>query len=393
MGITGFYSFFGHLFNKIPLNTLDKHIIFVDAALYIHKNVIGIRRKGTDIKTKNGKSISHIYAIKRLVESFININILPICVFDGKAPELKEETIEKRKNITETAIEKCIKLKENNIEETDEEYIKNFKRSFIFTSVMIKECKDFLDALGLPHVTSVSEADPQCVALSHYYQNYTSGTFSEDSDILLYGGNIMLRDLDLKNNTIMMIDIKDILSFLQEKADNICIKYNIKKIIITKEIFCDFSIIMGNDYCQGIRCNGGNNRDKLFEIYIVCECDTNIFINTLHKLNNDKINYYIPINFLERYLESKNIYKNIEVISPSTVKINVKLPHITKLNNYPNIYDIKHTTIKILIDSMTKLYNNFHLISNEIHSICKSSINQNNSDWQIVNKKKKIYVC
>jgi hypothetical protein len=41
---------------------------------------------------------------------------------------------------------------------------------------------------------------------------------------------------------------------------------------------------------------------------------------------------------------------------------------------------------------MTKLYNNFHLISNEIQTICKSSINQNNSDWQIVNKKKKIYV-
>lgn len=391
MGITGFYSFFGHLFKQIPLNTLNKHIIFVDAALYIHKNVIGIRRKGTDIKTKDGKSISHIYAIKRLVESFININVLPICVFDGKAPELKEETIERRKNITETAIEKCIELKENNVEETDEEYIKNFKRSFIFTSDMIRECKDFLDSLGLPYITSISEADPQCVALSHYYQKYTIGTFSEDSDILLYGGNIMLRDLDLKNNTISKIDIIDILSFLQEKADIICERYNIKKKVITKEIFCDFSIIMGNDYCQGIRCNGGNNRDKLFEIYIVCDCDTNIFINTLNKLNNDKINYYIPTNFLERYNESKSIYKNIEVVSPSSVKINVKLPHITRLNNYSKIYEIKQITIKNLIEIMTKLYNNFYSISNEIQSVCRLSSNTIDNDWHIVNKKKKIH--
>jgi len=392
MGITGFYSFFGHLFKQIPLNTLQKNIIFIDASLYIHKNVMGIRRKGTDITLQNGKCISHIYAIKRLVESFININILPICVFDGKAPELKEETIEKRKDITENAIEKCLELKENNVAETDEEYIKNFKRSFYFTPDMVKECKDFLDAMGLPYVTSIGEADPQCVVLSHYYQNYACGTFSEDSDILLYGGNNILRDLDIKNKTISTINIEDILTFLQEKANYICEKYNISKIIVTKEIFYDFSIIMGNDYCQGIRCNGGNNRDKLFEIYIVCECNINIFINTLNKLNNDKINYYIPANFLEKFSKCKEIYKNIEVTIPSNIKINIKLPHISKLNNYIKMYEIKQSTIKILIDTMTKLYSSFYSINNEIQSICKLNVKNIDSEWHVVNKKKKIYL-
>ena len=56
-------------------------------------------------------------------------------------------------------------------------------------------------------------------------------------------------------------------------------------------------------------------------------------------------------------------------------------------------YDISQKYENFINTSIEKLYNNFHLISNEIHSICKSSINQNNSDWQIVNKKKKIYAC
>ena len=126
---------------------------------------------------------------------------------------------------------------------------------------------------------------------------------------------------------------------------------------------------MGNDYCTGIRCTGGNNRDKLFEIFIICNGDTNVFIhalNKLNKLNSDKIDYYIPTNFLEKYNESKILYKNMKVIIPSSVEININLPNILEINNYTNLYEMHKNSIKNLLNSMTKLYYNFYPLINEL---------------------------
>lgn len=395
MGTSGFYSFYGHLFKKIPLNMIENEIIFIDVAIFIYKYVIGIRRKGSDIQTDDGQNISHIYAIKKLVEQFMRLNILPICVFDGKAPEIKNEILEKRREIIDDSIEKCIELKNNDIKENEDEYIKHFKRSFHITKQMINECKQFLDDLGLPYITSITEADPQCAALAHYYQNFTVGTFTEDSDILSYGGNTLLRDLDLSNKTISMIKIEDILSFLQEKANDICKHYNIDNIIITRKNFNDFSIIMGNDYCNGIRCCGGNNRDKLFEIFVVCNCDVKIFVNTLQHLNNDTMKYYIPQQFLEKYEETKDIYKQIEVLDPKLINIQIKKFNYKNINQYITKYKMKESIIKNLIQSIKTVYDTFQPILNEINSYNPINIAKlSDDDWHLVNsKKRKQIVC
>ncbi len=361
-------------------------MIFIDVSVFIHKYVIAIRRKGSDINDDEGNIISHIYAIKKLVEQFLRLNILPICVFDGKSPEIKQETIEKRKEATQDAIAKCYEIKEKN----NEEYIKHFKRSFYISRSMMEECKEFLDDCGLPYITSLTEADPQCAGMAHYYQHYSAGTYSEDSDILMYGGSELLRDLDLNLKTISIIKLEDILSFLQDKADDICKKNNKDCINITRKIFTDFSMIMGNDYCNGIRCCGGNNRDKLFEIFIICDCNVEIFVNTLHRLNkaSDKDyiiqKYYIPTQFLQKYNETKDIYNNIEIYEPSLINLKINKPNIKKINDYVIDYKIKPSMINNLINSLTKI----HIIFNKI--LLDIISNKAPYDhWQTANSKKK----
>lgn len=398
MGTTGFWSYYSSLVKTMNLSKIKNKIMFLDIILYIHKYVIGIRKSGNDIKLKNGKNVTHIHAIHKIIKPFIDLNILPICVFDGKAPIIKEETIEKRKDIVENSFEKCIKLKENNISEKDEEYIKYFKRSFVLTADMINECKEFLDNLGLPYVDSIGEADPQCAGLSHYYMNYCAGVYSEDSDIIMNGSSILLRDLNLKDNSISYITKESIINFLQEKCDNVTKKYNLNKQIVTHDILIDFSHIMGNDYCNGIRCSGGNNRDKLFEIFVCCNFDVELFVEIIYEFNKDKIMYYIPEDFLIKWKISKNTLENIQIIHPSEINLNLKKINTSKLNYFLLKYEFKNEIIINMHDTMNILYSNYYNIMKQLNidlnkeEIIKTSINEN--EWQMVGcKKKKHILC
>ena len=386
MGTTGFWSFYNKLIRKISIDEIKGKVAVVDILLYIHKYVIGIRKSGNDIKTKNGKVINHIYAISKIIKNFTDNNILPVCVFDGKSPLIKEESVEKRKEIIELSKEKCEQLKNTN-NENSEEYIKYFKRSFNITIQMINECKQFLEICGIPYVNSIGEADPQCAALGYYYKNILSGTFSEDSDILLYGAPCLLKDFDLKTNTVSIIYIEDILNYLQEKTDTITNKFNKKKLIITKDNFIDFSIIMGNDYCNGIRTNGSNDREKLFQLFVISKFDVELFVNIIYELNKRELTYYIPENFLTKWIQSRQIYKNVEIISPQLIDIKMKKPQEINIRSFLEILNFREDIIIHISESLSNIYNYFLnsiLVSNNNLS-CRSELS---NDWIIVGSKK-----
>jgi flap endonuclease-1 len=402
MGTTGFWSYFSSLVKTIHISKIKNKMIFIDVVLYIHKYVIGIRKSGNDIKLNNGKNVTHIHAMHKIIKPFIDVNILPICVFDGKAPITKEETIEKRKDNIENSFEKCNKLKENNISEKDEEYIKYFKRSFILTQDMIEECKEFLDNLGLPYVNSIGEADPQCAGLSHYYANYCAGVYSEDSDIILNGGSILLRDLNLKDNTISYITKESIINFLQEKCDIITEKYKLNTQIITHETLINFSHIMGNDYCNGIRCSGGNNRDKLFEIFVCCNFDVELFVEIIYEFNKEKIMYYIPEDFLIKWKISKNIFENIQIINPSEINLILNKININNVHSFFEYNEFKKETTINIIYSINILYENYSnfmkKLTNDYMEIinntkCNNLNRMNDNEWKTVSKKKKYGIC
>ena len=379
MGITGFWSFYNDLIEKVSLDTIKGKIIFIDIVLYIHKYVIGIRKSGHDMKSIDGKIINHIYAITKIINNFTELGVFPIPIFDGKPPSIKEESIEKRKETTGLSIDKCNEIileKLENLENVtsknlhnitmDDEYIRYFKRSFILTQQMINECKELLDKSGIPYVNSIGEADPQCVAMSYYYNNISSGIYSEDSDILLYGAECIYRDIDYKNNKISVIYLNSIIEFLQNKTDIICKKYNLAPKKITREKLIDFSIIMGNDYCNGIRISGGNNRDKLFEFFIVTNFNVTEFVdllcslNSFNSLNSNKIIYYIPDIFLIKWKLSKELYLNVDILDPQNINIKFKKNNIIDLKNFLQKFNIKPDKIEHYIVEIENNYNNYN---------------------------------
>ena len=408
MGTSGFWSFYHDLIKTIPLNTIEGKVIYVDIILYIYKYVIGIRKSGCDIKSNDGKIINHIHAITKIIKNFTDHNIFPVCVFDGKAPIEKEETIHKRHERAEISIEKCneiiIKKNDENNDNDDkndndnDEYIKYFKRSFVLTQRMIQECKDFLDYAGIPYVNSYTEADPQCVALNHYYKYISSGIYSEDSDIILYGGDILYHNLDMKNNKISYIDYNSIINFLQKKVDNICIEHNLIKKEVNRNNFIDFSIIMGNDYCNGIRISGKNNRDKLLELFTINDFNMKNFVNHILKMNINKIIYYIPENFLEKWNSCKQIYSDINVINPIDINIILKQPNTITLKHFLMNLNIRNNIMNNFIKSINDNYNIYKKCISFMVLIENNGTNgtngtnkiydKNDNEWHTVNKKK-----
>lgn len=388
MGITGFWSFYNECVKKIPLNDVTNKVAIVDIILYIHKYVIGIRKSGRDVMTKDGKIINHIFALSKIIKNFTDNNILPVFVFDGRSPLIKEDVVEKRKDIIKTSKQKCDELIDSGNIDSDE-YIKHFKRSFSINNEIISECKEFLDYCGIPFVNSIGEADPQCAALGYYYKNICSGVFSEDSDILLYGAPYLLRDFDLVNKTVSIISIDDIINFIQKKTNDITQKYNKSEIIITKDNFIDFSIIMGNDYCSGIRTNNGGNRDKLFELFVLSNFNIEVFVKLIYCINSKEVMYIVPENFMLKWKQSKDTIKNVEIINPSLINIKMKKIQNKNLINFLNLLEFRTDITKHIIESVTNVYEYFNSSIKFIkpeQKICGQEYNE----WTTVESKRKI---
>ena len=475
MGSKGLWAFIKPVIKQVSLNKLKNKRLVIDIILYLHKYIISIRNKGTEIKNKNNKNITHLVSLYNIIKQLTSYNILPICVFDGKPPELKKNTVNKRKmtvekskkivdelnkeiiklyedweeiNLTDDNVTKpeLITINENNlscendiyIEKIEEyekiitsEYIKHFKKCHSITKDEINECKDLLKLMGIPYITSTEEADKETAELYNKYKHLMSGILTEDSDILLYGGGCIYKDINFVTNTVNEINISDVLEYLENKSKEIIDEYKIQynyKIINDKFNFnnlIDFSIILGNDFTNGIRINKKifdsqniNNstsnlsyaRHIIFKQFILHNYDIPKLIKTLYKLNetNETILYYIPENFEETYKEIRDIYikkinteytiDNLIMKKPNFMILNKLLLGNNILNKYnktlftrnlSNLYNQFKDLDQILEENYKKLYyslleTNFKSLNGEDNDITWNKVYKNKCKINLV---------
>ncbi len=401
MGCKGFWAFLAPIVKTESIDVLVGKPIIIDVMLYIYKYIIGIRNNGNDIINDEGYNLNHIYAINNLIKVYSEKGILPICVFDGKSPDIKKDAVDKRKNTISNSDEKC-KILETKIKSNDEnwydnfgedndlemnEYIKNFKKSFIMNTEIINDCKYLLSCFGIPYVDSINEADSQCSVLSHYYKNIIPGVLSEDSDILIFGTHTLYRDIDFKSNQVKSINIDDILDYLQEKTNIICSEHFKKPIKFTKDNFIDFTIILGNDYNYGVRCSGGTNREKIFELFVLNDCNVIKFIAHLYQINKicGHIKYYIPEQFIEKWVKSQINYKEAKTFDPSNIAIHMKTPNLVELQLFLSDKKINLNQVDVISNIINKL---FHYYSEK--KFCFENKEQYNihDDWIVISNRK-----
>ncbi|KAJ5924210.1 XPG/RAD2 endonuclease [Penicillium verhagenii] len=92
MGVTGLWTVVQPCARPIKLETLNKKRLAVDASIWIYQFLKAVRDK-----EGNALRNSHIVGFFRRICKLLYVGIRPVFVFDGGAPILKRETINKRK--------------------------------------------------------------------------------------------------------------------------------------------------------------------------------------------------------------------------------------------------------------------------------------------------------
>jgi flap endonuclease-1 len=77
----------------------------IDASSIICRFAIGSLNSKTYIVDKDGQKVIELYFFFIIALRFLNDGIIPIFVFDGPNPKLKEETVDKRRHAKEKAHE------------------------------------------------------------------------------------------------------------------------------------------------------------------------------------------------------------------------------------------------------------------------------------------------
>jgi len=307
MGINGFAKFYNKSLIQKKISELSGKIVLVDAMFIIHKKCIGLMASGLDMQRSDGKSVNHLYAIFMFSVGLLEKNIFPVWVFDGKAPELKKETIRERQDIKKKAKQKCQTI----VDKLSDEYLSNLKKTFSISSIQIKEIYKMLEFMGFPVVSAYEEADQQCAAISAYYKKDIAGIITDDTDVLVFGGCNLLREFSLRKGTYTNISRHHILMHFFEKANQIRIKNGLSEFdTITNNNFIDFSIIMGTDYLDThIR---GIGHEKLFELFVTNDMCVEKMISCIP---------HIQTNYINMVDSVKNIYMHSNIINPADINI------------------------------------------------------------------------
>lgn len=209
------------------LDYTDKILAF-DTNLLIYKNIMAIRKNGADIKNKK-IIVTHIVSMILKLSALKKYKIKAIFVFDGQMPNMKNNTMKKRKEIIKSYKKRYDEAK------TDDERKQYFYMKSDVMYQEIKDCMELIKIYGFPIIQSIGEADKVLAGLSKANKNIV--IVSEDMDILLHGSRNLLRHFSVdQKKTMCEINTKRVLKDM---------KFNQRMLI-------DLGILLGCDYCDKI---------------------------------------------------------------------------------------------------------------------------------------------
>lgn len=218
-----------------PINfkAMEGRSVAIDAFNTLYQFLSIIRqRDGTPLKDHNDNITSHLSGILYRNSSMIEKDIKPVYVFDGKAPELKQETQEERRQIREESEQKWKEaLKRGDIAEAR----KYAMRSSKLSPYIIDSSKNLLTLMGIPYIEACGEGEAQAAYMVKKGDVWAAA--SQDYDCLLFGSPRIVRNLAINSNlgNLEYYELKKVL----------------KELNITREQLIDMGILIGTDFNEG----------------------------------------------------------------------------------------------------------------------------------------------
>ena len=229
----------------ISFKDLEGRVVSIDAFNTLYQFLSTIRqRDGRPLTDENGNVTSHLSGILYRNSSMIEKDIKPIYIFDGQAPELKSETQAKRREIREES-EKIFKQA---LAEGDTEKARKYAmRSSKLSAEIIESSKKLLTLMGIPYIEAMGEGEAQAAYLVANGDAYAVA--SQDYDCLLFGAKRVVRNLAINSNA------KNLEYYQLDRV--------LRELKITREELVDMGILIGTDFCEGMKGVGAKTALKL----------------------------------------------------------------------------------------------------------------------------------
>ena len=230
---------------SITFKDLEGRVVSIDAFNTLYQFLSTIRqRDGRPLTDENGNITSHLSGILYRNSSMIEKDIKPIYIFDGKAPELKSETQAKRREVRDEAEQ----IYKQALKEGDTEKARKFAmRSSKLSPEIIESSKKLLTYMGIPYVEAKGEGEAQAAYLVANGDAYAVA--SQDYDCLLFGAKRVVRNLAVNSN------LGNLEYYQLDKV--------LKQLNITREQLVDMGILIGTDFCEGMKGVGAKTALKL----------------------------------------------------------------------------------------------------------------------------------
>lgn len=239
---------------EIELITLSGKKIAIDAYnnLYQYLTIIRDRMTGEPLKDTSGRVTSHLSGLLYRTSNLIEVGIRPVFVFDGKPPDFKKSTIEKREKVKEEAREKWKEALEKG-----EEAITYAQATTKLTEEMVEDAKKLLDAMGIPYIIAESEGEAQCAFMCS--QKKVDFSVSQDFDSILFGSPYLIRNLSITGKR--KLPKKD--TYIEIRPELIELHKVFSELGINREQLIIIGLLIGTDYNEGVEKIGPKTALKL----------------------------------------------------------------------------------------------------------------------------------
>ena len=230
---------------SITFKDLEGRAVSIDAFNTLYQFLSTIRqRDGRPLTDENGNITSHLSGILYRNSSMVEKDIKPIYVFDGRSSELKSDTQQKRREVRDEAE----KIYKEALKEGDTEKARKFAmRSSKLSPEIIDSSKKLLTLMGIPYVEAKGEGEAQAAYLVANGDAYAVA--SQDYDCLLFGAKRVVRNLAVSSN-LGNLEYYELNRVLRE-------------LDITREELIDMGILIGTDFCEGLKGIGAKTALKL----------------------------------------------------------------------------------------------------------------------------------
>ena len=260
----------------VDIKSMKNKTVCIDASLTIYQSILSL-----NLTDKSGKTTSHINTILNKILLYNKSGINQIWIFDS--PVINP-------------------LKANEIKKRDE------TRKYKLNSEHVNDIKKLLDLMGIMYITAPEEVEAEKYGAWLTKHGLYDYMLSGDSDVLLFGGNLLRIKLEFTKNgkTKKTIYKKYI---LQDILNDLEMKY---------EDFVKMGILMGTDYnskqpgvgaariMQKYKNYDLNEEMKKSYDYYVGDIDASKTIIKQETYNKEKlIEYLTSMDFNKENLEKK----------------------------------------------------------------------------------------